>query len=95
MKISPANFRKLINAIAAGLANVVTASLLRTDYIVHIHLLFESLKAACLVVNLHKCKSGKSQVLHLVERGSVRPRQAKLQAIAGLPPYNKATTNNN
>ncbi len=94
MKKAPATFQRLMNTITAGLANVVTYiddvvvySSSWTDHIVHIDQLFERLEAAGLVVNLPKCEFGKGQVTylgHLVGRGSVRPRQAKVQAIADL-----------
>lgn len=91
----PSHFPRLMNTITAGLANVVTYiddvvvfSSSWTDQIVDIDQLFERLEAAGLVVNLPKCEFGKGQVTylgHLVGRGSVRPRQAKIQAIADLP----------
>ena len=94
MKNAPATFQRLMNTITAGLANVVTYiddvvvySSSWAEHIVHIGQLFERLEAAGLVVNLPKCEFGKGQVTylgHLVGRGSVRPRQAKVQAIADL-----------
>ena len=95
MKNAPATFQRLMNNITAGLANVVTYiddvvvySSSWKDHVVHINQLFERLGAAGLVVNLPKCEFGKGQVTylgHLVGRGSVRPRQAKVQAIVDLP----------
>ncbi|KAL2085961.1 hypothetical protein ACEWY4_019281 [Coilia grayii] len=95
MKNAPATFQRLMGVVTAGLHNVVTYiddvvahSATWREHVEHLRQLLQRLQQAGLVVNLKKCEIGKGQVTylgHLVGRGVVMPRQAKVQAILSLP----------
>lgn len=95
MKNAPATFQRLMGKVTAGLSNVVVYiddavvhSNTWAEHLEHLRQLLQRLQQAGLVANLVKCEIGKGQVTylgHLVGRGKVLPRRAKIQAILDLP----------
>lgn len=84
-----------MNQVTRGLPNCVTYiddvvlyNDVWTDHVAQMSEFFERLAKANLVINLTKSEFGRAQVTylgHVVGQGQVRPRTAKVQAIADLP----------
>ncbi len=95
MKNSSATYQRLMNKVLAGLENceayiddVIVYSDTWNDHVRHLRALFERLVQANLVINLKKCQFAKATVTclgHIVGKGQVLPRQAKVQAIVEFP----------
>ncbi|MDJ0933722.1 RNase H-like domain-containing protein [Breoghania sp.] len=100
MKNSGATFQRLMNKVLAGLSNckayiddVIVYSDTWAEHYAHLKALFARLQEANLVINLKKCEFAKATVTclgHVVGKGQVLPRQAKVQCIVNFPsPKNK------
>lgn len=100
VKNAPASFQRLMTRVTEGLLNctvyiddVVLYADTWEQHMEEMRRFFERLKEAGLVINLPKSEIGKASITylgHVVGRGEVRPRAAKVQAIAQMPaPKNK------
>ncbi len=100
LKNAPATFQRLMNKVTASVPgcvvyidDLVLYSDRWDDHLQQLGLLFEALSSANLVVNLQKSEFGSSQIEylgHVVGRGEVRPKAAKVEAILEFPlPQNK------
>ena len=100
MKNSGATFQRLMNKVLAGLTNckayiddVIVYSDTWEEHYEQLKVLFTRLQEANLVINLKKCELAKATVTclgHVVGKGRVLPRQAKVQSIVDFPkPGNK------
>ena len=90
---APATFQRLMDRVLQGLQDFTAAYLDDviifsehwSDHQVHIHKVFERLRAAGLTVKIKKCQFGMSQchyLGHVVGSGLVQPQPAKIEAVA-------------
>ena len=100
MKNAPATFQRLINSVTSGLEgceayldDIVVYSTTWDEHLQRITSLFDRLSKANLTVNLKKTEFAHAQVSflgHVVGLGTVRPLDAKVEAILNFPvPENK------
>ena len=92
---APATFQRLINAViqdlpgvGAYLDDVVVVADCWEDHLTRLRDLFQRLEEAGLVINLKKSVFGRGTVTylgHTVGGGSVRPKQANVEAILAFP----------